>query len=76
MHRRQLRCEGMLANAGCAWMMLRCCGLGRLRAGLQRKVGSCEGRAGGAAVRAGNDVGDDGAALLRSSAPATCTVDL
>ena len=76
MQRGQLRCERLLANAGCAWMMLRAAGWGRLRTGLERVVGIRRGASRGAAVRAVNAIGEDGAALLRSSAPATCTVDL
>ena len=63
MHRRQLRCE----NAGNALMMLCVWGWGGLRAGLQRVVRLATGRAEGAAVRAGNQIGDDGAASLAPS---------
>jgi hypothetical protein len=35
----QLRCELVLANGGDAHMMLPCCGLRRLRAGLEQVVG-------------------------------------
>jgi hypothetical protein len=41
-----------------------CCGLGRLCARLERVVGFARGRAEVAAVRAGNAIGDDGAASL------------
>jgi len=66
-HRRQLCWERVLANAGCAWMMLHAVGWGGLRAGLQRVVRLATGRAEGAAVRAGNKIGDDGTASLAPS---------
>jgi hypothetical protein len=38
-HRRQLRCERVLATAGKCADDVGCCGLERLRAGLERVVG-------------------------------------
>ncbi len=66
MHARQLRCERVLANAGCAWMMLRGLGWGGRARG---RSGWCvlRGASRGAAVRAGNGINPAGAASLAPS---------
>ena len=43
----QLRCERVLANAGCAWMMLFVVGCGGCARGCSGLWGLCEGRAEG-----------------------------
>jgi hypothetical protein len=65
--RRELRCERMLSNAGGCADDVECCGLGRLRAGLERVVGVLRGASRGAEVRAGNSIGAAGAASLAPS---------
>ncbi len=66
-HRHELRCEGLLANAGCAWMMLRAGAVVRgAVAGDQWGLRAAT-RSRAAAVRAGNQIGDDGAASLAPS---------
>ncbi len=67
MHLWQLRCELVLVNAGHAWMMLRVAGWGGCSQGCSGWWGFCEGRAEGAAVRAGNYIGEAGAASLAPS---------
>ena len=71
----QLCCERVAANAGCAWMMLHAVGWGCCALGCSGWWG-LRGSSRGAAVRAGNAIGEVGAAWLTSSAPASCTVDL
>jgi hypothetical protein len=66
-HRRQLRCERVLANAGCAWMLMRAVGWGGCARGCSGWWGFARGASRGAAVRAVNDFGDDGAASLAPS---------
>ncbi len=61
MHRRQLWREPVLATAGDALMVLCALGWGVVGDGV------CEGRAEGAVVRAGNQIGAAGAASLAPS---------
>jgi hypothetical protein len=67
MHRRLRGCERVLANALLCADDGACCGLGQLRAGLERVVGFLRGASRGAAVRAGNYIGDYGAESLAPS---------
>ncbi len=60
------RCERVLANAGNVLMMLRAVGLGGRRRGSSGWWG-LRGASRGAAVRADNRIGDDGAASLAPS---------
>ena len=66
--------SGCLQNAGCAWMVCNA-GLGGCARGCSGWWG-LRGASRGAVVRADNSIGDDAAASLRSSVPATCAVYL
>ena len=66
MHARQLRCERVLANADSVLMMLRVAGWGGCVWGCSEWWG-LGGADRGAAMRAGNDIGDDGTASLAPS---------
>ncbi len=63
----KLRCELVVANAGCAWMMLRVLGWGGWARGCSGRAGDLRGASRGAAVRADNHFGDAGAASLAPS---------
>ena len=63
----QLRCERVLANAGCAWMMLRVAGCGGCARGCSGWWGVLRGASRGAAVRADNTIEAAGAASLAPS---------
>jgi hypothetical protein len=60
-----LRCERVLASAGCAWMV--CVTGGVVALGAVAGGGSLRGASRGVAVRADNEFGDDGAASLAPS---------
>ncbi len=66
MHARQLRCERLLANAGNVLMMLRV-RYGVVACEAVANGGGLRGVRRGAAMRAGNGIGDDGAASLAPS---------
>ena len=59
------RCERVLANAGCAWMV--CVAGGVVALGAVAGGWGLRGASRGAAVRADNQIGDDGAASLAPS---------
>ena len=67
MHLHHLRCEWMLATAGKCADDVACCGLGRMRTGLEQVVGVLRAASRGAAVRAGNEINSAGAASLAPS---------